>query len=164
MGLTTLYLRRARTPSGAPKGYDYRLRLVDAQGAPCTSVGLDDSAPLDVEMLGLISATGADPGEIPLFPQAQLATPGGAPCWWELTLRVTGSKHVDVWRLSVPESEVPLSLLDLITAAQSPVDPAASLVARLAALEANQLPAGSDGDILIHQDGAWRASDELPLN
>lgn len=38
----------------------------------------------------------------------------------------------------------------------------ADLVTRIQALEANQLPAGTEGDILIYQGGSWVGTDTLP--
>ena len=37
-----------------------------------------------------------------------------------------------------------------------------ALVARIEDLEANRLPVGTEGDILIYQGGAWGATDTLP--
>lgn len=39
----------------------------------------------------------------------------------------------------------------------------AAAEAAVAALEANQLPAGNEGDILIHSGGHWVGTDTLPI-
>jgi hypothetical protein len=164
MSLTTLTLPPAVGPDGEAEALVYRLRLIGSDGNRIAGIHTGTGAPVAGLKQGQVLATAAEPAALPLIPQGEIATADAAPTWWELRLRPGTVGDVDTWLLSVPASDVPLSLLDLIAAQAAPPDQASAMLARIAALESNQLPAGTDGDILIHKDGTWTATDELPLN
>ena len=82
--------------------------------------------------------------------------------------------RVEIGRPDAPEAAVdcwlgdgadPVPLAELLAAeapaGAPPVD--SDILARLDALEANQLPAGAPGQILIYGPGGWAPSDTLPI-
>lgn len=65
--------------------------------------------------------------------------------------------------IAVSLSQTPCTIAVTLKPASGMADLSA-LVARIEDLEANQLPAGNEGDILIYQGGAWGATDTLPTS
>ena len=161
MSVTTLTLPPAVGPDGEPEALESRVRLIGADGARVAGVHTATGAPVAGIKIGSVAAD-ADPAAVPLIPQGEIATAGEVPTWWELRLRPGSVGGVDTWLLSVPASDVPLSLLDLIDAQAAPPDQASAMLARIAALEANQLPDAEEGDILVYTEGSWNATDTLP--
>ena len=161
MSVTTLTLPAAVGPDGEPEALEYRLRLIGADGNRIAGVHTVTGAPVAGLKTGSLAAD-ASPASVPLIPQGEIATEGQAPTYWELRLRPGTVGGMDTWLLSVPASAVPLSLLDLIAAQAAPPDQASAMLARIAALEANQLPAAEEGDILVYTEGSWNATDTLP--
>lgn len=162
--MTLLLLPRAVTPSGEPTGLDFRLTLVDASGHPTSGLRIADGAPVQGDISGTVDADGTDALSLPILAQSELAIPGGGASYWRLRLRPGRVGVVDHYTVSVPVSDAPIDLITLLSAQACTTDAGAILAARIAVLEANQLPAGAEGDILVHDGTGWKATDELPVS
>ena len=155
MSLTTVLIPAARNPQGDLLDVQFRTMLVGADGKRLKALHVDNSAPIKTVHSGTV-AVSDDPYALQLYPQAELVVPGGVQCWWELWLQPADGREADNYRLSVPVSEDAQSITDLVAAMELSADPTQDLLDRIAALEANQLPApGTPGRILVDDGTQW---------
>lgn len=160
MSLTTVSIGQALAPDGTPIGaVEWAVRLIDGRGNLVSAVRTVEAPPVFGVQSGTFAATDTAPA-VQLVPIEELSVPAAAvaPIRWELSLRQVGAVEVHRWILAVPISDAALNLLDLAAATAAPAEPSVALLARIAALEANQLPDPAnlpDGTMLQIVERKW---------
>lgn len=125
-----------------------RVRLTDARARNLIGLRTTDGAPVTAYVGALIPA-GGPAIELELTPQSAIATPDGAPTYYQVELR---ARHVaQAWTIQVPDSLDVQDLMTLVGAAA--IDPADIAAGRL-------LPAWGgepNGSLLgvVDGDPAW---------
>lgn len=113
--MTSVIFPSLSDPANAGRGAPIQIRLVNAQGRPLCCWRISDPKsiirPIDIT-LGSAAVT------LDMVPQADIASTGAVPTWYEITARA--GRGLDQPRFQVPETGGPYQVSELIGAAAIP--------------------------------------------